>query len=180
MLKNNPNWEIIISEKEIQKKVKELAKKVSSDYRGKDLVLVCVLKGAVVFLSDLLRNLKVPTQIDFIGTSSYGVDTKFSGVVKITKDLDSSVESKHILIVEDIVDTGLTLQYLINNLKSRNVASLRVCALLSKPSARKIEVKIDYLGFTIEDKFVVGYGLDWEEKYRNVPYLFALTDPAVY
>lgn len=180
MLKNNPNWEIIISEKEIQKKVKELAKKISSDYKGKDLVLVCVLKGAVVFLSDLLRNLKVQTHIDFIGTSSYGVDTKFSGVVKITKDLDSSVESKHILIVEDIVDTGLTLQYLINNLKSRNVASLRVCALLSKPSARKIEVKIDYLGFTIEDKFVVGYGLDWEEKYRNVPYLFALTDPAVY
>lgn len=180
MLKNNPNWEIIISEKEIQKKVKELAKKVSSDYKGKDLVLVCVLKGAVVFLSDLLRNLKVQTHIDFIGISSYGVDTKSSGVVKITKDLDSSVESKHILIVEDIVDTGLTLQYLINNLKSRNVASLRVCALLSKPSARKIEVKIDYLGFTIEDKFVVGYGLDWEEKYRNVPYLFALTDPAVY
>ncbi len=180
MLKNNPNWEIIISEKEIQKKVKELAKKVSSDYKGKDLMLVCVLKGAVVFLSDLLRNLKVQTQIDFIGISSYGVDTKSSGVVKITKDLDSSVESKHILIVEDIVDTGLTLQYLVNNLKSRNVASLRVCALLSKPSARKIEVKIDYLGFTIEDKFLVGYGLDWEEKYRNVPYLFALTDPTVY
>lgn len=179
LARNKLQKNILISEKEIQKKVKELAKKISLDYKDKDLFIICVLKGAVIFLADLLRHLKVHAEIDFIGISSYP-DTKSSGVVKITKDLDGSVESKHILIVEDIVDTGLTLQYLINNLKSRNIASLRVCALLSKPSARKIDVKIDYLGFVIPDKFVVGYGLDWEEKYRNIPYIFILEDSVTY
>jgi hypoxanthine phosphoribosyltransferase len=171
MLKKN-SYEILITEKEIKTKVKELGKRISQDYQGKELTIIGVLKGAVIFLSDLLRYITIPCEVDFIGISSYGDYTKSSGVVRITKDLDESIESKHILIVEDIVDTGLTLQYLINNLQSRKVASLKVCALLDKPSRRKVEVKIDYLGFTIPDRFIMGYGLDYQEKYRNVPYIF--------
>lgn len=173
MLKEN-SYEILITEKEIRAKVKELGKKISKDYQGKELIIIGVLKGAVIFLSDLLRALKVSCELDFIGISSYGDDTKSSGVVRITKDLEESIESKHILIVEDIVDTGLTLQYLIKNLQSRKVASLKVCALLDKPSKHKVDVKIDYLGFTIPDKFIMGYGLDYQEKYRNIPYIFYL------
>lgn len=171
MLKKN-SYEILITEKKIKEKVKELGKKISKDYQGKELTVIGVLKGAVIFLSDLLRHITIPCEVDFIGISSYGDDTKSSGVVRITKDLDKSIESRHILVVEDIVDTGLTLQYLISNLQSRKVASLKVCALLDKPSRRKVDVKIDYLGFTIPDKFIMGYGLDYQEKYRNIPYIF--------
>ncbi|PIU64349.1 MAG: hypoxanthine phosphoribosyltransferase [Armatimonadetes bacterium CG07_land_8_20_14_0_80_40_9] len=173
-MQNNEIGEVLITEKEIRKKVKELGKKISRDYEGKDLVLVCVLRGAVIFMSDLIRSISIPLSFDFMAISSYGSDTKSSGVVKITKDLDESIESKHVLIVEDIVDTGLTLQYLTNNLSSRNVASLKICALLDKPAQRKVEVKIDYKGFTIPDKFVVGYGLDYNQKYRYLPYISAL------
>ena len=173
-MQNNEIGEVLITEKEIRKKVKELGKKISRDYEGKDLVLVCVLRGAVIFMSDLIRSISIPLSFDFMAISSYGSDTKSSGVVKITKDLDESIESKHVLIVEDIVDTGLTLQYLTNNLSSRNVASLKICALLDKPAQRKVEVKIDYKGFTITDKFVVGYGLDYNQKYRYLPYISAL------
>ena len=179
MKEKNYIKEIVINEREIQKKIKEMARKISDDYKDKELCLICVLKGAVVFLSDLIRNLKIIPKVDFIACSSYGADTKSSGVVKITKDLDESIESRHILIVEDIVDTGLTLQYLINNLSSRNPASLKVCALLDKVDARKVNIKIDYTGFQIPDKFVVGYGLDYEEKYRNIPYIFVLKEEIV-
>lgn len=173
-MQNNEIGEVLITEKEIRKKVKELGKKISRDYQEKDLVLVCVLRGAIVFMSDLIRCISIPLSFDFMAISSYGSDTKSSGVVKITKDLDESIESKHVLIVEDIVDTGLTLQYLTNNLSSRNVASLKVCALLDKPAQRRVEVKINYKGFTIPDKFVVGYGLDYNQKYRYLPYISVL------
>ncbi len=171
--------EILIPADTIQKKVAELGKKISQDYAGKELCLVCVLKGAVIFLSDLIRSLVPPVCYDFMAISSYGQDTKSSGVVKILKDLDESIESKHVLVVEDIVDSGLTLHYILNNLRARNVASLKVCALLDKPDHRKVSVKVDYNGFIIPDKFVVGYGLDYNQKYRNVPFIFTLK-PEVY
>lgn len=171
--------EILLPAQDIQKKVEELGKKISDDYRGKELFLVCVLKGAVVFLSDLIRHLKPTMSYDFMAISSYGQDTKSSGVVKILKDLDESIESKHVLVVEDIVDSGLTLHYILNNLRARNVASLRVCALLDKPDHRKVPVTVDYHGFLIPDKFVVGYGLDYNQNYRNVPFIFTLK-PEVY
>lgn len=170
---------ILISEKEIQKKVMQLAKNISRDYADKNPVLVCVLKGAVIFLSDLLRHINIFASIDFMAISSYGKDTETSGVVRILKDLDTSIESKHILVVEDIIDSGLTLHYLLNNLRSRNPASLKVCTLLSKTENRKVEVKVDYNGFEIPNKFVVGYGLDFNESYRNLPYIALLNEEVV-
>lgn len=171
--------EILIDEKKLQKRIQELGKQITRDYEGKELHLVGVLKGAVVFLTDLMRYISVPVSFDFMATSSYGQDTKSSGVVKILKDLDQSVESRHVLIVEDIIDSGLTLHYIVNNFRSRNVASLKVCSLLDKPDQRKVSVPIDYTGFVIPDKFVVGYGLDYNEKYRNAPFLFVLK-PEIY
>ena len=170
---------ILITEEEIQAKVKELGERISCDYEGKELVLVGVLKGAAVFLSDLIRHITIPVTYDFVAISSYGMTTSTSGVVRIVKDLDESVESKHVLIVEDIVDTGLTLKYLIEFLRSRDVASLKVCALLDKPSRRKVEVPLHYVGFTVPDVYLVGYGLDYNQKYRNLPYVGVLK-PEVY
>ena len=168
--------EIMISEEDIQDKVKELGKKITEDYKGKDLVVICVLKGAIMFVSDLIKEIKVPLAIDFMAVSSYGNSTKSSGVVKIIKDLDDSIEGKDVLIVEDIIDSGLTLSYLLDNLKSRDPDSMEICTLLDKPSGRKTDVKTKYVGFEIKDEFVVGYGLDYAEKYRNVPHIFVLKE----
>lgn len=161
---------VLISEEQIKKKIKQLGKKISNDYRDSDdFLLVGVLKGAVMFMSDLIRHIDLPLQIDFMAVSSYGSSTESSGVVRILKDLDETVEGKDLLVVEDIIDSGLTLSYLCNILKSRKPASLKICALLDKPSRRKVDIKVDYLGFEIPDYFVVGYGLDYAEKYRNLP-----------
>jgi len=170
--------EVILTEDQIARRVRELGQQISDDYRGKDLMLVGVLKGAVVFLADLMRSISIPLTVDFIATSSYGASTKSSGAVRIVKDLDESVENKHVLVVEDIVDTGWTLRlsYLVDNLYARKAASVRVCALLDKPSRRQVDVKLDYVGFVIPDKFVVGYGLDFKGLYRSLPFIGVLKE----
>ncbi|HCX04326.1 MAG TPA: hypoxanthine phosphoribosyltransferase [Clostridiales bacterium] len=168
--------EVMISEQEIKDKVKELGKMITEDYKGKDLVVICVLKGAIMFVSDLIKEIKVPLAIDFMAVSSYGNSTKSSGVVKIIKDLDDSIEGKDVLIVEDIIDSGLTLAYLLDNLESRDPKSIEICTLLDKPTGRKTDVDTKYVGFEIKDEFVVGYGLDYAEKYRNVPHIFVLKE----
>ncbi|HZX46607.1 MAG TPA: hypoxanthine phosphoribosyltransferase [Clostridia bacterium] len=165
---------VLIDQKSIQEKVKELAADISRDYRDKKLVIVGVLKGAVVFLGDLVKNIDVPLILDFIAVSSYGNTTETSGVVRILKDLDNSIEGMDVLIVEDIIDSGLTLCYLKENLKSRGANSIKICALLDKPYRRKADVKVDYKGFEIEDEFVVGYGLDFAERFRNLPEICVL------
>lgn len=167
---------ILIEEKILQAKVAELGAKVTEDYRGKDLLIVCVLKGAVIFTSDLIRKIDLPLDIDFMAISSYGANTKSSGVVRILKDLDMSIEGKHVLIVEDIIDSGLTLAYMIENLKSRGPASVEICTILDKKERRTIELDIKYTGFVVPDEFVVGYGLDYAEKYRNLPYIAVLKE----
>ncbi|HEY3333229.1 MAG TPA: hypoxanthine phosphoribosyltransferase [Capsulimonadaceae bacterium] len=172
---------VILSEEQIAARVAELAEEISRDYAGKDLMLIGILKGCVVFLSDLIRQISIPLSFDFVAVSSYGADTKSSGVVRILKDLDESVESMHVLVVEDIVDTGLTLRlsYLLENLRSRRAASVKVCTLLDKPARRRVDVPVDYRGFTVEDQFVVGYGLDYQGKYRGLPYI-GLLKPEIY
>ncbi len=160
---------VLIDEGAIARRVTELAEEISAAYEGKKLLLVCVLKGAVIFASDLMRRLKIPVEIDFIAVSSYGTDTVSSGVVRILKDLDSSIKDKDVLIVEDIVDTGLTLKYLCKNLLSRQPHSLKVVTLLDKPARRLVEYVPDYCGFEIPDHFVIGYGLDFNEDYRQLP-----------
>lgn len=173
--------EIIIDEKTIQARVVELAQQISRDYEGKELFLVGVLKGAAIFLADLVRHITAPLTYDFVAIQSYGSATKSSGVVRILKDLEEPVESKHVLVVEDIVDTGLTMRvsYLIDNLRSRKAASVKVCALLDRPGRRIFETEIDYTGFVVPNKFVVGYGLDYQERYRSLPYIGVLK-PEVY
>ncbi|MCT2582532.1 hypoxanthine phosphoribosyltransferase [Actinophytocola gossypii] len=174
---------VLITEKQIEEKIGELAKQVSDDYpeRGDrdDLVLVGVLKGAVMFMTDLARSLSVPVQMEFMAVSSYGSATSSSGVVRILKDLDRDIAGRHVLIVEDIIDSGLTLSWLLKNLASRNPASLEVCTLLRKPDAVKVDVPVRYVGFEIPNEFVVGYGLDFAERYRDLPYIGTL-DPKVY
>ncbi len=166
---NNDIERVLISEKQLKEKVEQLGKKISSDYKdSNNFLMVGVLKGAVVFMSDLIRYVNLPLQIDFMAVSSYGTSTESSGVVRILKDLDESVEGKDVLIVEDIIDSGLTLSYMYNILKSRKPASIKICALLDKPSRRKVKLDVDYLGFEIPDYFVVGYGLDYAGKYRNL------------
>jgi hypoxanthine phosphoribosyltransferase len=162
---------IIIDEASLQKKVEELGKQITEDYKGKNLVLICILRGGVVFLSDLMKNIHLPLEIDFFSLSSYGKSTTSSGIVKIRKDIDTDVFNKHVLIVEDIVDSGLTLQYIFDYLKKHNPASVKICALLDKPESHKIDIKLDYLGYEIGNEFVVGYGLDYAEKYRNLSYI---------
>ena len=170
---------ILLEEEAIQKRVEELGRQITRDYEGKELVLVGILKGAVVFFSDLIRHVELPMSMDFMAISSYGNATKSAGVVRILKDLDKDIVGKHIIIVEDIVDSGLTLSFLKDNLVSRGAASLRICALLDKPERRKVDIKADYQGFTIPDAFVVGYGLDYAERYRNLPYIGVLK-PEIY
>ncbi len=161
--------EILLSREKIAQRVAQLAEEISGDYRGQTVLLICVLKGAVIFISDLMRELKVPVEIDFMAVSSYGADTASSGVVRILKDLEQSIQGKDVLVVEDIVDTGLTLNYLRENLTSRQPRSLKVVTLLDKPSRRKVVFDPDYCGFAIPDRFVVGYGLDYDEQYRSLP-----------
>jgi len=166
--------ETVVEAAELQRRVAELGAEVSRDYAGRDLFMMGVLKGAVFFVADLMRNIEVPCEVDFMAVSSYGSMTDSSGVVRIQKDLDSSIEGKDVLIVEDIVDSGLTLNYLLRNLRARGPRSLEVCALLVKPGRRKIELPIRYVGFEIPNRFVVGYGLDLDQRFRNLSYVAAL------
>lgn len=168
--------DIMISEDEIQKRVAEMGKQISMDYQGETILTICVLKGACIFMSDLLKSITTDTNIDFMAVSSYGAETSSSGVVRILKDLDSSIEGKHVLIVEDIVDSGLTLHYLRDYLLGRKPKTLKICTLLDKPERREADIAPDYTGFVIENKFIVGYGLDYQEKYRNLPYITCLIE----
>jgi len=170
---------ILITSEEIGARVRELGQQITNDYAGEDILMIGVLRGAVVFMSDLARAIKRPIDIDFMAISSYGLSTNSSGVVRILKDLDEVVQGRHILIVEDIIDSGLTLNYLVENLKSRKPASVRICTLLSKPDRRKVDVQVDYNGFIIPDYFVVGYGLDYAGKYRNLPFI-GILKPEIY
>lgn len=171
--------EVLFDEAAIAAKVGELAGRINRDYAGQEIYLVGILKGAVVFAADLMRRLEVPVRLDFMAVSSYGSASRSSGVVRINKDLDEAVEGRNVLVVEDIVDSGLTLHYLRSNLLARRPASLRLCAFLDKPSRRRVDVTVDYVGFTIPDVFIVGYGLDYAGRYRQLPYVAALK-PEVY
>lgn len=170
---------VLVSNERIQARLDELAERINQDYAGKELLLVCILKGAVTVFADVLRRVTIPCQIDFMAISSYGSSTKSSGVVRILKDLDHGIEGKDVLIVEDIVDSGMSMHYLLDTLKTRKPASVRLLTLLDKPDRRRVELQADYIGFTIPDEFVIGYGLDYAEKYRNLPEIGVLK-PEVY
>ncbi|HKB76783.1 MAG TPA: hypoxanthine phosphoribosyltransferase [Myxococcales bacterium] len=172
-MKLGDELEVLYTQQQIAGRVRELAAEIERDHRGKELVLVGVLKGAFMFVSDLARQIDLPLSVDFIGLSSYGEETESSGVVKITSDLTRPIEGKHVIIVEDIVDTGLTMRYLLDNFSTRRPASVKICALLQKPSRLRTRIPIQYLGFTVPDLFVVGYGLDSGEKFRNLPFIGA-------
>jgi hypoxanthine phosphoribosyltransferase len=171
-----PIGEALVAQEDLQRRVQELGAEISRDYEGKDLFLVGVLKGAVFFLSDLMRAIEVPCEVDFMAVASYGSSTDSSGVVRILKDLDATIEGRDVLIVEDIIDSGLTLSYLLRTLRAREPASLEVCALLTKPERRKVDLPIRYTGFEIPNKFAIGYGLDHAERYRNLPYVATLDE----
>jgi hypoxanthine phosphoribosyltransferase len=173
----DPIGDVLVGADELARRVRELGDEVTAAYRGRNLLLVGVLKGAVFFVADLMRAIDVPVEVDFMAVSSYGSATDSSGVVRILKDLDVSIEDRDVLIVEDIVDSGLTLQYLMRNLGARNPASLEVCALLTKPERRKVDLPIRFVGFEIPDTFAIGYGLDHAERFRNLPYVAALGEP---
>jgi hypoxanthine phosphoribosyltransferase len=166
--------ETLVSGEDLRRRVAELGRQVSEEYEGRDLVLVGVLKGAFIFLADLMRDITIPCEVDFMAVSSYGSQTDSSGVVRILKDLDAPIEDRHVLIIEDIIDSGLTLQYLMRNLNARNPASLEVCALLAKPDRLRVELEPRYVGFEIPDRFAIGYGLDHAQHYRNLDYVAAL------
>ena len=163
--------EVLLDEQTIQNKVMELGKKISEDYKNKNPVMVCILKGGVIFLTDLIKNISIPLELDFMSLSSYGDTTKSSGVVKIKKDIDVDITGRHVIIIEDIVDSGLTLKYINEYFKRHKPASVKICALLDKPEAHKTDIHIDYKGFDVGNEFVVGYGLDYAQKYRNLPYI---------
>jgi hypoxanthine phosphoribosyltransferase len=171
--------EILIDEETLSARVAELGAEVSADYQGRDLLLIGVLKGAVFFMADLMRHITVPCEVDFMAISSYGDSTDSSGIVRILKDLDINIEGRDVLVVEDIIDSGLTLSYLMRNLDSREPASLEVCALMTKPDRREIDVPVRYIGFEIPNRFVVGYGLDFGERYRNLPYVAVLSEELI-
>ena len=171
--------EVLIETDALRGRIAELGAEISVDYAGRDLLLIGVLKGAVFFMADLMRKLTIPCEVDFMAISSYGASTDSSGVVRILKDLDINIEGRHVLVVEDIIDSGLTLSYLMRNLESREPATLEVCALLTKPDRREIEVPVRYVGFEIPNRFVIGYGLDFGERYRNLPYVAVLSDEAL-
>ncbi len=166
--------EILIEQEPLQARIAELGAEISSEYEGRDLLLVGVLKGAVFFMADLMRELTIPCEIDFMAISSYGAATDSSGVVRILKDLDTNIAGRDVLVVEDIIDSGLTLSYLMRSLKARKPATLEICALLTKPDRREVEVPVKFVGFEIPNKFVIGYGLDFAERYRNLPYVAVL------
>jgi len=162
---------VLISQQDVEAKIKEMGARISKEYEGKEIHLVCVLKGGAFFMCELAKYITVPCSLDFMSVSSYGGDTKSSGVVKIVKDLDEPINGKHVLVVEDIIDSGRSLSYLVDMLSDRGPASLRLCTLLDKPSRRVVDVDVEYTGFEIPDQFVVGYGLDYDQKYRNLPYI---------
>ena len=168
--------DVLVEADDLQRRVAELGAEISGDYEGRDLVMIGVLKGAVLFMADLMRSLEVPCEIDFMAVSSYGSATDSSGVVRILKDLDASIEGRDVLLIEDIVDSGLTLHYLLKSLRAREPRSLEVCALLTKPERRRIDLPIRYVGFEIPNRFAIGYGLDHAQRYRNLPYVAALKD----
>jgi hypoxanthine phosphoribosyltransferase len=168
--------EVLIEEDNLQRRIAELGTEISADYEGRDLLLVGVLKGAVFFLADLVRKITVPCEIDFMAVSSYGNSTDSSGVVRILKDLEANIEGRHVIVVEDIVDSGLTLSYLLRNLRARRPASVEVCALLTKPARRKADIVCRYVGFEIPNRFAIGYGLDYGERYRGLPFVAALDE----
>ena len=167
---------VLLTEEEILNRVKELAAEISKDYSGKDLLVVGILKGSVLFASDVIKNITIPCQIDFMAVSSYGNSSETSGIVRILKDLDHSIEGKDILIVEDIIDSGVTLDYLLKYLKARKANSIEIITLLTKPARRKVDINVKYCGFEVPDEFLVGYGLDFAEKYRNLPYIGILKE----
>jgi len=171
--------EVLLDAETVNARVAELGAEISADYEGRDLLLIGVLKGAVFFMADLMRKLTIQCEVDFMAISSYGASTDSSGVVRILKDLDINIEGRNVLVVEDIIDSGLTLSYLVRNLESREPASLEVCALLTKPARREIDVPVRYVGFEIPNRFVIGYGLDFGERYRNLPYVAVLSDEAL-
>ena len=171
--------EVLFSADELEKRVKELGEQITADYKSKELLVIGVLKGANVFLADLIRHIELPLEIDFIAAASYGSSTESSGVVRLLKDLDYPIENRHVLLVEDLIDTGLTLHYLAENLKARQPASFQICTLLDKPERRKVSMEVDYKGFDIPDEFIVGYGIDFNQKYRNLSYIATLK-PEVY
>jgi len=168
--------EVIVPEEDLQRRVRELGLEISRDYQGRDLLLIGILKGAVPFLADLMRELTVDCEVDFMAVSSYGSATDSSGVVRILKDLDASIEGRHVLLVEDIIDSGLTLHYLLKNLNARSPATLEVCALLTKPERRRVDLPIRYVGFDIPNRFAIGYGLDHGQRYRNLRYVAVLDE----
>ncbi|WP_010167035.1 hypoxanthine phosphoribosyltransferase [Candidatus Epulonipiscium viviparus] len=163
--------EKLIGEEEITRRIREIGQQISDDYAGEEILLLCVLKGGVMFMTELAKNISIPLNMDFMSVSSYGNEVVSSGVIKILKDLDEPINDKHIIIVEDIIDSGCTLSYLRNILEARGPKSIKICTLLDKPQTRKVEVNVDYVGFNIPDEFVVGYGLDYQQKYRNLPYI---------
>ncbi len=169
---------VLVTEEQIQREIARLGRRLTEEYAGKDLLLVGVLKGALMFMVDLARAIDLPLTLDFMAVASYGASTQTSGIVRILKDLDSSIENKHVLVVEDIIDSGLTLNYILETLRTRNPASVRVCALLSKHDRRRVDVPIDYVCFDIPDEFVVGYGLDFDQIYRNLPFMGVLKPEA--
>ncbi len=168
--------EVMIGKEELNERIRELGAEISRDFKGESILAICVLKGAVIFMSDLIRELNVETKIDFMAVSSYGASTESTGVVRILKDLDSNIEGENVIIVEDIIDSGLTLKYLKEYLMARNPKTLKICTLLDKPERRVADVKADYIGFSIENKFIVGYGLDYNQMYRNLPYISYLEE----
>jgi hypoxanthine phosphoribosyltransferase len=174
---NNPHIAVMLTAEEIQQKIKELGAAIARDYQGRRPELICVLKGALVFMSDLIRAIDLELALDFIAVSSYGKGTRTSGEVRIVKDLDEPLEGRDIILVEDILDTGLTLSYLVNNFRARGATSIKIVTLLNKPERRKAPIEADYVGFTIPDEFVVGYGLDFAERYRNLPYIGVVKEP---
>lgn len=176
---NNQIKEVLLSEEAIKEKVKVMGAKITEDYRGKDLIVLGILKGSVFFMSDLMKEMKIPCKMDFMAVSSYGDATESSGIVKIIKDLDFEIKGKDVLIVEDIIDSGITLKYLMKYLSARNPNSLEIACLLNKPERRKEELKVKYLGFDVPDYFLVGYGLDYAENYRNLPFI-GILDEKVY
>jgi len=176
---HNDVSEILFHEETVNEKIRQLGAEISRDYEGQDLLVIGILKGAAMFMSDLVKRIEFPVEFDFMAVSSYGKSSESSGVVRIIKDLDKSIEGRHVLIVEDIIDTGLTLSYLKTLLEGRKAASVKVVALLDKPERRKTDIKADYLGFSVPDHFIVGYGLDYAERYRNLPYVGVLK-PEVY
>jgi len=162
---------VLITEEQIREKAEEIGRQISEDYAGQEIILVGILRGAVPWMADVMKRITLDMTIDFMAVSSYGAATKSSGVVKINKDLETDIDGKHVIIVEDIVDSGVTLNYLEGYLKSRGAASVKLCSLLDKPEGRRVDIKADYVGFTVDDRFIVGYGLDYDQKFRNLPYI---------